>query len=125
MSTGDFFEDVVRLGGPDEGLWVVVVAVDVVADGHDEVFKILKDSTPDAIFGQVAEEALDHVQPRCRSGRKMHVEVLVASHPALHTFVFVGRIVVADDVDLLFARHGLIGQAQKLQPFVMTVALLA
>jgi hypothetical protein len=36
---GDFFEDVVGLCGPDEGLGVIVVAVDVVADGHDELFE--------------------------------------------------------------------------------------
>ncbi len=61
---GDFFEYVICLCGPDEGLWVVVVAVDVVTDGHNELFEILEDSAPNAFFGQVAEEALDHVQPR-------------------------------------------------------------
>ena len=101
------------------------MAVDVVADGHDELFEILEDSTPDAVFGQVAEEALDHVQPRGRGGREVHVEALVASHPALHALMFMGRVVVADDVDLLLACYGLVDQAQELEPLVMTVALLA
>jgi len=125
LSAGDFFEYVVCLGGPDEWLWGVVVAVDVVADGHDELFEILEDSAPNAVFGQVAEEALDHVQPRSRSWREVHVEAFMASHPALHPFMFVGCVIVADDVDLLFARDGLVDQAQELQPLVMTVALLA
>jgi len=125
LSAGDFFQDVCGFGGPDEGLWVVVVPVDVVTDGGDELLDVLEDAAPDSVFGQVAEEALDHVQPRGGSGCEVHMESFVAGHPALHPFMFVGRIVIADDVDLLFTRHGLVDQAQELQPLMMTMALLA
>jgi hypothetical protein len=60
---GDFLKDVAGLGGPDERLGIVVVAVDVVTDSHDELFEIVEDAAPDAVFGEIAEEALDHVQP--------------------------------------------------------------
>ena len=60
---GDLFQDVAGLGGPDEGLGIFVVTVDVVTDGHDELFGIVEHAAPDAVFGQAAEEALDHVQP--------------------------------------------------------------
>ena len=39
--------------------------------------------------------------------------------------MFVRGLVVADDVDLLLARHGLVDQTQELQPLVMAMALLA
>jgi hypothetical protein len=39
--------------------------------------------------------------------------------------MFVGRIVVADDVDLFFSVGRLIDQAKKLQPLLMSMALLA
>jgi len=36
-------------------------AVYVVANGHDELFEVAEDTAPHAAFGQIAEEALDHV----------------------------------------------------------------
>ena len=61
--TGNLFQDVARLRGPNEGLWVLVVAIDVIADHHDELFEVVEYAAPDAVFGQFAEEAFDHVQP--------------------------------------------------------------
>ncbi len=55
----------------------------------------------------------------------MHLETLVFREPTLHAWMFVGRIVVADDVDLFFRVDRLIDQAQKLQPLLMSMALLA
>ena len=108
LSAGDLFQDVICFGGPDEGLGILIVAVDVISDGYDELFEVLEGAAPDSVFGQVAEEALDHVEPRGRSGREVHMESLMASHPALHPFMFVRRVVVADDVDLLFTCHSLV-----------------
>ena len=46
-----------------KGLGFLLWRVDVFADGHDELFEILEDAAPDAVLGQVAEEAFDHVEP--------------------------------------------------------------
>jgi hypothetical protein len=43
-SAGDFFEDVGSFCGPDERFWILVVLVDVVADGHDELFEVFEDA---------------------------------------------------------------------------------
>lgn len=50
-------------GSPDEGFGIVVMVVDVVEDRRDQIFDTTKDSPAQTIFGQVAEEALHHVQP--------------------------------------------------------------
>jgi len=39
------------------------MAVDILADGDDELFEILEDASPQAVLGDVAEEPLDHVEP--------------------------------------------------------------
>ena len=44
--------------------------------------------------------------------------------PALHTLMLVGRVVVADQIDFLFGRNGLIDHAQKSQPLLVAVLLL-
>ena len=46
-------------GDPDEGLGDFVVAVDVVADGQNELLQIPEGLSPDAVFRQVTEESLD------------------------------------------------------------------
>jgi hypothetical protein len=53
------------------------------------------------------------------------MEAFVPVQPTLNSRMLVRGVVVADDVDLLFGRHGFIDQAQKFQPFVMTMPLLA
>jgi hypothetical protein len=41
----------------------LVVAVDVVTDGYDKLFEVTEGTAADAVFRQIAEEALDHVRP--------------------------------------------------------------
>jgi hypothetical protein len=53
------------------------------------------------------------------------MEPLVLFQPALHPFLLVRRVVVADQIDLLVGRNSLIDHAQKPQPLLMTVFLLA
>ena len=54
---GDLLEDVVGFCGPDEGLGVLVVSVDVLTDSHDELLEVLENASPDSLVGQIAEEA--------------------------------------------------------------------
>ena len=55
-SAGDLFEDVGGFGCPDEGLWILVVVVDVAADGGNESLKVLEDAAADLVCGQVTED---------------------------------------------------------------------
>ena len=60
---GDLLQDVAGLCGPDKGLGILVVAVDIVTDGHDELFEVVEHAASDSFLGQITKEALDHVQP--------------------------------------------------------------
>jgi len=42
--TLDLFEYVGSFCGPDEGFWTLVMFVDVLSDGHDQFFSIVKDA---------------------------------------------------------------------------------
>jgi hypothetical protein len=53
-----------------------------------------KDAAAQSIFGQVAEEAFDPVQPRAAGRREMHVKAGMAVEPALHPGMFVSGVVV-------------------------------
>ncbi len=49
----------------------------------------------------------------------------MTDQPALYAFMLVGRVVVADQVDLLAFGNGLVDQTQELQPLLMSMPLLA
>ena len=100
--TLDLFEDIGSLGGPDERLRAPVVLVDVLSDSHDQFFRIMKDTAPQAILCQVSEEAFHHIQPRTAGRREVDVESRMTSEPSLHFGMFVRGIVVDDQVKVFF-----------------------
>src|SRR5260370_37828518 len=53
------------------------------------------------------------------------MEALVLLQPELYVFVFVRRVVIADQVDFLSSRHCLIDHTQEAEPLLMPVLLLA
>ena len=55
----------------------------------------------------------------------MHMEAFMPVQPALNPRMLVRGVVVADDVDCPVGDHGLVDQAQELQPLLMTMPLLA
>ena len=96
----DLFENIGGGSGPDEGLGPLVVLRDVVFDGGDEFVHAAKDAATNPLVGEVAKEPLDHVQPGRRSGREVDMKALVALQPVEDFLVFVGGIVVTNNVDL-------------------------
>jgi hypothetical protein len=101
------------------------VLIDVVADGHDELFEVFEDAAAQLVLGQVAEEAFDHIEPTGRGWGEVDMEALVTVQPADDLLVFMRGIVIADQVDMFFLGDGLVNQAEKLQPLLMPVSLLA
>jgi hypothetical protein len=51
------------LGGPDEGLRVVVVPVDILIDGGNQFFDIAEHAPFEPVLREIAKEALNHIQP--------------------------------------------------------------
>ena len=117
----DFFENIGGFGGPDERFWAVVVAIDVVVDGGDEFVDAAENAAANALDGEVAKEAFDHVEPRRTRRGEMDVESFVAGEPASDLRVFVGRVVVHDEVEFLLGRGLAVNLPQELQPFLMAV----
>lgn len=101
------------------------MSIDVVAYGCDELFEVVEDAALELVLRQVAEEALDHVEPRGGGWREANMEALMLFQPALNPRMFVRGVVIADPIDFLFLRYRLIDHAQELQPFLMAVFLLA
>ena len=61
--SGDFVEDFVGCGGPDERLWACIVVVQVTSDAFFEVGNAVEGSASDGVFGDETKEAFDLVEP--------------------------------------------------------------
>ena len=74
---------------------------DVLIDGAIQFGHAGEDAAADALLGDVAEEALDHVQPRRGGGREVHDEARMPGQPLLHVGMLVRGVVVDDQVQRL------------------------
>ena len=99
--------------------------VDVFIDGGDQLRHAGEHAATQALGGDVAEESLDHVQPRRRGRCEVHVEARVFGQPLLHCRVLVRGVVVGDEVQRLALGRLAIDLAQELEPLDMRVALSA
>ena len=58
------------MGSPDQGFWIGVVNGQILLNGRDAIGFGVKDTAPDSVGGQVAEEAFHHVEPGRTGGGK-------------------------------------------------------
>ncbi len=98
---------------------------DISEDACFESFDAGEDAPPELILGEVAEESFDHVEPAAAGGREVKMEALVARRPALDCRMFVGGIIVDDQVELFVGGRLAIDETQELQPFLMAMPLHA
>ena len=84
LRSRDLGQDVGSPSGPDERLGVDVVMGDVKIDGQFQLCHAGEAVAPDAVVGDVAEEALGHVEPRCAGRGEVHDEARVSGQPLLH-----------------------------------------
>src|SRR5574337_96794 len=125
IGSNDFLQDIAGLGGPDKGLGGLVMHGDIFLDGCVEFRDTAKYATAQPPGSDVAEEALDHVQPRSRGRCEVNREARVFLQPLLHLWMFVRGIVIADQMQRLVFRSLPVNLAQEIEPFNMAVTLLA
>ena len=74
----------VWIGGPDEGLWLLVVVGDEAIDGGLETDDAFEDAALEAPLGEDGEETLDGVEPTGRGGREMGAPARMTPQPFDH-----------------------------------------
>ena len=120
--TGDFFEDFTGGLGPDEGLGIGIVVVEVIHDGGLELGDAREGAASNAVAGDLGEEALDHVEPGSGGRREVEMETRMGPEPTLHGRGFMGGVVVDHEMEVQTLRGLLIDQPQKAQELAMPVA---
>ena len=92
---------------------------------HLEIRNARECSTTEAVDGEIAEEALDHVQPRAAGGGEVNVKTRTALKPPLYGGMFVRRVVVRNDMDLFARLHTALDEPKELEPFGVAVTARA
>jgi hypothetical protein len=77
------FEDVARFSCPDKRFRCGVVVVDVLVNRRNQILDTSKDAATEAFGREIAEEPLDHVQPRAAGRSEVHVDARMSLQPAL------------------------------------------
>ena len=121
----NFFENALHWRSPDEAVRIVIVSVNEIADGVDEIIETAKYAASDALVGQFAKPTLYQVQPGRTGGREMYVETRMTFDPRLDLGVFVRGIVVHDEVKIKSGRSLFVDNLEELDPFLMTVTFHA
>ena len=70
--------------------------LDVIHDRRYQVWHAPEDATFEALLIEVAEEALDDVEPRATRWAEMRMESRISLEPTLDLFVLVRGVVVDD-----------------------------
>jgi hypothetical protein len=81
----------------------------------------VKDTAPDTLIRQVAEEPLHLVQPRGTGGGEMNVNPRMLGQPGFDFRRFVGRVVIHDQVQRFVIGSPPIDQLEKANPVLMIV----
>src|ERR1700730_4011105 len=119
--TGNFSEDFGGGLGPDVGLGLIVVCVEIVDDSLLQFIDALEDAAADALSGDLGKEALDHVEPRTGSRREVQVKARMPLEPALYRGSLVGGIIVDDEMQIEIGRCPFVDGVEEAEEFAMPV----
>src|SRR5713101_10053171 len=88
---GDFGQNALRGRGPREDARVLIMIVQILFDGDDQLRHAAKAAAADTFVGDFAEPPLHQVQPGTRSRDEVQMEPWMSPEPRLHARVLVGR----------------------------------
>src|SRR5580692_10828829 len=98
---------------------------DVLLDGLDEFGNAPEHSSTDSLFGQVSEPSFHKVKPGTTGGDEVHVEARMTRDPSLYLRMFVGRVVVDDQVQGEIGIGAFIDGVEEVDPLLMAMSLQA
>jgi len=125
VPTFDGSDDLVWVGGPDEGPGVDVCLGEEAVDGGLEVDDGSEDATFEAPAGELGKIAFDGVEPARRGRCEMEDEAGMATEPGVHLGMLVGGVVVEDDVDNLAGGDLGLDEVEEAYELLVAVALHA
>ncbi len=101
------------------------MARDELLDVLDQFAYRAKRTTADGALGNEPEPALDLVEPRTVRGREVQVVARAPGNPGAHLGVFMGGVVIEDQMHIEVFRHVAVHMIQERQKLLVPVARFA
>ena len=98
--TADFLEDHCSVSPPLVSLRLEITFGKVSPDGIHQLVGASETPGKDHVLAQIAEKSFDQVEPRSTGRREVEVKAGMCSQPSHHLGVFVGGVVVQDQVQV-------------------------
>jgi len=76
-------------------------------------FDGLRGAASQTLLGHVARHAFHGIEPRATGGGGVDMESRMRGQPFAHLLVFVGRVIIHDEVNLLVGRAAFFNPAQE------------
>src|SRR5665213_1926729 len=121
MPASDGSDDFVRIGGPDEGLGLLIVLFEETIDCGLKVGDRAKNAALEHALCEDGEEALDGVEPGRRGRREMKSPSRMPFEPPEDGGVLVRRVVVDDGVDRLSHSDLVLYEIEKANEFLVAM----
>ena len=123
MPTFDGGDDFVGIGGPDEGLGIIIGFGDELIDGCLQVGHGFEDTALETVSGELGEISLDGVEPGARGRHEVEDEARMTGEPGAYLGMLVGGIVVEDHMHHLAGWRLALNGIQEAEELLVTVAL--
>src|SRR5271170_8269448 len=123
MPSPDGGDDFVWIGGPGEGLRLLIVLFEEAVDRGLQVGDGAKDAALEPALCEGREEALDGVEPGSRCRCEMERPSRMAFQPSANVGMLVGGVIVDDGVDCLARGYLLLDDIEKTNELLMAMAL--
>jgi hypothetical protein len=119
----DSGDDFVWIGGPSEGLGLLIVLFEEAVDRGLEIGDRSEHAAFQSPLCQGREKTLDGVEPRCRSGREVKGPAGMAGEPLADLRMFMGGVIVDDRLDRLSRWSPLLDGVEEANELLMAMAL--
>ena len=118
-------ENGIGSSGPNERPLVQIVISHIGIDLVHQFTDTAKRAAPDCLLGDQSEPTLYLVEPAAIGRGVMNVVTRLPCEPSLDLGMFMGAVVVGDQVDIESRRNAVIEVTEKREKFLMTMARFA
>ena len=96
--------------------------VEVAVDGIDQIGNTFENTPANTFVGDLAEPALDKIQPRAGGGDEVQMEPRMPFEPGFDSRMLVGAVIVDDEMEIVTGRSIDINFIEEPDKFLMPVA---
>ena len=97
------------------------MTLQIVFDGSNQLWDAVKAAAANPLIGNLSKPTLDQIQPRTRRRDEVDVESGMSSHPGFNPRVFVGGVIVHDQMQIEMGRRFGVDLVEETNEFLVSM----